>query len=356
MKNKLYLIIAVFLFLGFVLTGNANAEEIIGHIEETTVSVYDQDGNYIFATAMGVVKGDRYINEDNVEYVIEAVNGNRAIARRVGKVDLLEGTGKELSALTPLAAEGKKLIGLYFTHNDESYKPGPEVIQGRGEIHNVGQALQSALEEKGIRVVRSDNLHLPHDGAAYERSRATALALLKQRPDAIFDVHRDAVPRKEEYLKTVDAKQISQVRLVVGRQNPNRGVNDGFARQLKAIADKQHPGLIKGIFYGSGSYNQQLSPRALLFEFGTHVTTKEQAQESTRMLADSINLLLYGAGGKNVRARENPSAFSTIAWIVGIVIIGLLAYLFVNEGSWEGVVKRIKNFFGREIIDRGDKE
>ena len=88
-------------------------------------------------------------------------------------------------------------------------------------------------------------------GQPSERSRATVAELVQKAPDVIFDIHRDAIPRKEEYQKEVDGKKrSSQIRLVVGRQNPNHKVNDQFARRLKAIADELYPGLIKGIFYG----------------------------------------------------------------------------------------------------------
>ncbi len=359
MKNRSILIVFILMFL-LIFSGRIFSEDFIGHIERDAISVYDQEGNYIFATAMGVVEGDRYISEDNIEYLVEEINGNRAIAKMVGEVDLLAGMDTEMTRLTPLAADGNKLVGIYFTHNGESYEPGPDSVHGRGDIHEVGEVLKNALEEKGIRTIVSDNLHLPHDGAAYERSRATAVDISKERPDAIFDVHRDAIPRKDEYLTEVNGKQISRVRFVVGRQNPNREVNDKFARQLKAVADKQFPGLIKDIFYGRGDYNQEFSPHALLFEFGTHVITAEQAKASANMLAESINQLLYGGTGnqpsEGVKAQESSSALTTIAWILGILITGIFGYLFVNEGSWSGVVKRIRGFFGREILDRGDKE
>lgn len=355
--NKKFLFVLVLLLILLLSNSiNSTAESIIGHVEDSVVNVYTREGEYIFATAMGVSVGDRYINEHNIEYEVELVNGNRAVAAEKGEVDLLVGLENDNSEnikLTPLANNDNKLIGLYFTHNGESYLPGPDNVKGHGEIHEVGNALKSALEEKGIKVIKIDNIHLPHDGAAYERSRNTATDIAQNRPDAIFDVHRDAIPREEEYLKNVNQQLVSQVRLVVGRQNPNRGVNDQFARQLKSVTDEQYPGLIKGIFYGQGNYNQHLSPHSLLMEFGTHVTTKEQAVASAKLMANSINTLLYGREEPGVKG-ENPSAFRTIFWIIGILAIGILVYLFINEGSWEGVVNRIKNFFGREIIDRGD--
>lgn len=356
MKNKVYIGYIFCLFLSILLISTiVHGDNFIGHREEDTVMIYDEQGNYVFATAMGVSTGDRYINEDNIEYEVKNINGKRAIARKIGKVDLFQGLNK--TELTPLAAQGKKLIGIYFTHNDESYRPGPESIEGRGEIHGIGYQLKNALEKKGIQVIVKDDLHLPHDGAAYERSRASAADLIKNRPDAIFDVHRDAIPQAHEYLAKINGQLVSQVRLVVGRQNPNRSVNDSFAKQFKAVCDEKYPNLIKGIFYGSGNYNQQLSAHSLLLEFGTHVTTKGQAASSATMIADSINSLLYGDGISNQggEAVESRSAYKTIAWIVAILFVGILAFLFINEGSWEGVVNRIKSFLGREIIDRGEK-
>ncbi len=352
MKNKLWLLL--FLLSLLVFSNGSEASSFIGHREEDVSSVYDQEGNYVFGTAMGVSAGDIYISEDNIEYLIETVNGSRAIAKKVGEVDLMENFSGKAGILTPIAAQGKKLIGIYHTHNGESYLPGPENVEGHGEIHTIGRELSKALEQKGIEVSMLDNLHLPHDGAAYTRSRATALDLARKGPDAIFDVHRDAVPRKEEYLKNVNGQLVSQVRFVVGRQNPNKKVNDKFARQLKAVADKKYPGLVKGIFYGRGTYNQEISPRSLLLEFGSHVTTKEQAGVSTQMMADTISSLLYGEEGEAVKTGDNRSAFSTIAWIVGILIVAILVFLLINEGSWAGVIKRIKGFFGREIFDRGN--
>lgn len=354
-NNKINMGYVFYLLLFFLLFSVVvHGDDFIGHKEKDTVMVYDEQDNYIFATAMGVSIGDRYINEDNIEYEVKRVNGKRAIAQSRGKVDLFQGLNR--TELTPLAAQGKKLIGIYFTHNDESYTPGPVSIEGKGEIHDIGYKLKNALEKKGIRVIVKDDLHLPHDGAAYERSRASATDLAKNKPDAIFDVHRDAVPQVHEYLAKINGKLISQVRLVVGRQNPNQKVNDSFARQLKAVCDKSYPGLIKGIFYGKGNYNQQLSPHSLLFEFGTHVTTEDQALSSVTMIADSINQLLYG---KNIadagEAAESRSAYTAIAWIIGVLVVGILAFLFINEGSWQGVVNRIKSFLGREIIDRGEK-
>lgn len=324
-----------------------SAEDFIGHQEGEVTEVYDKDGNYIFGTAHGVTEGDRYISSDNIEYIVEEVDEGCAEAVREGEVDLLEGSAEEVAALPPLAEDGEKSIGIYHTHNGESYRPGPESEEGNGDIFEVGKTLKNNLEKKGIDIIHSDRLHLPHDGAAYERSRATAVELAGSGVDAIFDLHRDAIPRREEYLERVNRQLVSQVRIVIGRQNPSNNVNEEFGRRLKAVADEYYPGLVRDIFYGRGNYNQQVSSQSLLLEFGTHVTSKEQAQASAVMMADTLNRLLYGAETPDVQEAERRSSIPVIFWILLTAVAGIAFYLYINKGSWEEVLDAIRSFFGR---------
>ena len=321
------------------------------HLEGKTFEVYDEEGEYIFATGRTVTVGDRYISSDNIEYTIKEVKENTAIARKLGSVNLLAGAADEVSLMPPMAQDDERAIGIFHTHNGESYLPGEPNVEGNGDIYDVGKTLKSRLEERNIDALHSANLHLPHDGASYERSRATALELARSGVDALFDVHRDAIPRREEYLERVNNQLISQVRLVVGRQNPNNSVNDQFARRLKAVADEHYPGLIKDIFYGNGNYNQQIAPHSLLLEFGTYVTSKEQAQASTVMFADVVNRLLYGEGAEGLQEAESRSGVFNALWIIIFAAAGILLYLYINKGSWEEIWKEIKRFFGRTVRD-----
>lgn len=99
---------------------------------------------------------------------------------------------------------------------------------------------------------------------------------------------------------------------MVGRQNPNQKVNDQFARRLKALADEEYPGLIKGIFYGKGVYNQHVAPHSLLLEFGTHVTTKEQAIASAQLFAEPVSKLLLPVREGQAR-RKMPEYFPVLS-------------------------------------------
>lgn len=70
----------------------------------------------------------------------------------------------------------------------------------------------------------------------------------------------------EEYQGNVNGRPLAKTQLVVGRQNPQMNTVNNFAQQLKAIADNKYPGLVKGIFYGKGGYNQDIYPRSILIE------------------------------------------------------------------------------------------
>lgn len=329
------------------------------HSRETAAvySVYDQNGFYIFSTSIGISIGDRYINELNREYLIIEVEGQKGVAEFLGIVDLLseitwnqdnEPGGTDVA--TALTKRGKQ-IGVYHTHTGEGYLPGEVIKEGFGDIYQVGAAFVKELQAKGINALQSWENHLPHDAAAYDRSRTTAVKFIREGADAVFDVHRDGVPRREEYIAMVGGQVISQIRLVVGRQNPNMKLNDQLARRIKASADSQFPGLIKGIFYADGKYNQDLSPQALLFEMGTHVTTKDEAIASTAHLATIINNVLYGKDAPKTRWSLFRSIIKNIATTLLVVLGGILLYLYVKEGSWQGVKEKLEHFFTVEFKD-----
>src|SRR5690606_37781463 len=143
----------------------------------------------------------------------------------------------------------------------------------------------------------------------------TASEISRNAPATIIDVHRDAIPTVESYRTQVNGQQMTQVRLVVGRQNQNREANLEYAKRIKAIADEKYPGLIKGIFHARGNYNQDLGPKMILLEFGTHVTGLEEAKRSAELMADVIPAaagLARGAGDGNVGAAGR----STAIWLI----------------------------------------
>ncbi|MBR5225584.1 MAG: stage II sporulation protein P, partial [Clostridia bacterium] len=254
------------------------------------------------------------------------------------------------------ADDRKKLIAMYVTHSDESYVPtdGTQSIEGQGGIYDVARAFRDSLQQKGIDVILDESTHLPHDAGAYRRSRRTAERLLQKRPDAIIDIHRDGIPDPDEYKATIDGKSASQVRLLVGRGNQSSAVNREFAKEIKAVADKKYPGLIKDIFIGKGNYNQDLSPNAILLEFGTHTISKDRVMESTGVMADVVSTTLYGPQTSGAKSAEtaaasqkakNKGSMSGIVVMAVVVIVGVILFALMQTGSIRGAGTKIgRNF------------
>ena len=307
MKKVLSFIILSVLLTGIVFTGTAMADDWFesspGHY-----TILDENNKELTVMAREVTVNDEYISGDNKHYIVTKVDKKKreASTRLVGDITM---PTINFSSHIETAQQDKGSVLLYCTHNSESYVPsdGEESTRGGGGINDVAQTLAKNLEKKGIQSVFQKEVHDPHDAGAYRRSRKTAVSLIKENMPvrAVFDIHRDAVP-KSHYVTEVDGQDMTKVRIVIGRRNQNRKANEELAYKIKSVADKVHPGLIKDIFIGKGSYNQELSPRSLLFEMGTAENSKEAAQTSTAYLADVISRTLFG-GNEKEQSNEKES-------------------------------------------------
>lgn len=356
----------LWLCLPLLLLGGALAQE-----GETVYALVDGNGELLTHIAVDVEAGDEYIDQGNrlfkVVFVDEA--SLTATVELAGEEPMLSLTALEIGRTAQT-----KSVGIYVTHSDEAYEDGDgasSIDSGWTGIHDVAWALGESLEEMGVEVLFDPSVHLPHDAGAYRRSRATAVELLKQGPSALIDVHRDGIPDASEYTTEVDGEEMTQVRLLVGRSNPNSAANREFAKKLKAAADSEYPGLIKDIFIGKGNYNQELMPQSILLEFGTHTSNKEEVLRSTELMADVLHTVLFGTGGSGA-ATQNPSqsgqgdeaqgenvtgtpqgaqqedggsgVATGIAWIVGIAVLGAIAFAVISSGSLKAVPERLKRF------------
>lgn len=345
--RKVIVVITVALLFACSSTVNATADPFGEEAPaQGYVVVYTEDGQELFAIGSRVHIGDQYQSEDNKMYEIFKIEGDKAFARMLYEVSLDSIEIPSWGAVVP--AQGRKgKIGIYHTHTDESYVPtdGTASKKRGGGVIEVGKTMAQQLKEQGIDVAFSDKNHLPHDSGAYKRSRRTALDLLqKQGVDALVDVHRDAVPARY-YRANVAGQQVARIRLVVGRQNPNVAANRRFAQGLKKLADQKYPGLIKDIFFGKGSYNQDLSPRAILVEAGTHEVSKGTAQRGVALFADVLSTYLYGTRQEGAAGRPaaNTGSARAMLWLLALLAVGSVAFVMINSGSWSEVKESLLN-------------
>lgn len=328
--------------------------------EETKVyRILDQQGDQIALYAGVPDVGDEYIGSGNRHYRVTAVDHTERSASADDLGDYPMPDVKWLRENAQSVSAVKKAVAIYCTHSDESYQPtdGTSSDEKRGGIYDVAEKFKAALEEKGMTVYYSDETHFPHDSGAYRRSRATAASLLEEGVDAVMDIHRDGIPDPDEYESEIDGEEMTSVRLLVGRSNQNADANREFAAQIKAVADEIYPGLIKDIYIGKGTYNQDLMGQSVLLEFGTYTNDKDEVLASTGFMADVMNRTLYGgvsgaAGSRTSSAasgggtaEKSTGAGRGILFAVLALAVGALIYAFAATGNGKQALEKWKRTF-----------
>ncbi|WP_425061370.1 stage II sporulation protein P [Sporomusa carbonis] len=368
------------IILGLILITTSAVGLASEHNDGRYSTIVDEAGNPVYLTGWRVEAGDQVLTEKNRRYEVVSVEGDIAHAKFIGEVNLSLYYNEDQSLLVKLKdilqpniakAQGGGKVAIYHTHSDESYVPtdGKESIDGAGGIYKVGDSFAETLKSKGIEAIHSQAKHDPHDDMAYERSRRTALDLIKtQQPDAIFDVHRDAVP-PQVYLTNINGQDVSKVQLVVGKYGPTGKQIEDYALQIKAAADKQHPGLVKGIFFAKGGdYNQDLHPRSMLLEVGAHTNDRTTAEKGVALFADVVPTILgksssttgpnaagttgaAGPTGLGSAAGGMSGATKSMGWILGLLIVGGAAFLFLSTGSMKEAGAKLKKFATTEFAN-----
>lgn len=346
MKRLFKVLSLLCLMLCFVMMQGVNAGSLaFADSSKKYFTVYDEKKSVLFLKGDDISVGDNYLSGDNKLYEIVSVDENKktANAKFVSDEKMPEYKVKSAKKNSRSAsAETNKKVGVYHTHNDESYftPDGVDSVYGKGGIHDVGKAFVKNLNTLGIETVYREDLHLPHNSGAYTRSQVTASALLDSGCQAIFDLHRDSTKR-DYYLTSVNGEQMSFVRMVVGKASANFEENKKFAYSIKSYADSVYPGLIKDVYFGKGNYNQQLSSKAMLFEMGCENIEKELVLKSTECLAKTLDVVLYGSEAASEAALSdvdltNDSGEDSV--ITGIASNGVIANKDVNSNKTLAIV------------------
>src|SRR5699024_1446413 len=183
-----------------------------------------------------------------------------------------------------------KAVFIYHSHSWEAFKPlltGQKNIEQASSMNEnfnviaVGDRLKRELEDKGIGVEHS-KLNMTQAltsrdwnyNHSYTLSRETVQEAIATDNNLKFliDIHRDSQPKNITAI-TINQKQYARLFFIVGKEHKNFEKNLAFAKTLHAEIEKKYPGISRGVFIkgkseGNGVYNQDLTERALLLEFG----------------------------------------------------------------------------------------
>lgn len=360
MKNKLLILLLMFSFVFAMFCPHCKTTTQASDVTKTYFTVYEdkEKSKVLFFKGEDVNEGDQYLSSENKLYEVTQVDeqNKTAIAKFLRDEQLPKYEVKPSGKSDLASASASKKVGVYHTHNDESYftPDGVDSVYGKGGIHDVGAKFTQNLKSLGITAIYREDLHLPHNSGAYTRSQVTASALLNEGVDAIFDLHRDSTKR-DYYLTKVNGKQMSSVRMVIGAASANFEENKNFAYSIKGYADSAYPGLIKDIYIGKGNYNQQLSTNAMLFEMGCENIEKDLVLNSTEYLAKTVDVVLYGSDGASEKSLNDVSLVSDSgdnAVITGIVSSNSKAGVNSNQTLYVilGIIGAVLLVFGIIMI------
>ena len=210
------------------------------------------------------------------------------------------------------------LVLILHTHTTEGYLEKGEVIP-KGEIGaatytkdpaknvlSVGEVLYRVLNEEGIPAIHCTTLH---DGngrmGAYESAAESIRFFLAHYPSIsyVIDLHRDAILTSDgAYVRAVTEAQgesYAQVMAVVGSDgngthHPGWEKNLALAQKLRAALNWEVPNLCRPTVLRNASYNQEMSPYAMLLEIGTGGNTVEEAKASAVLVGRALAALIRG--------------------------------------------------------------
>ena len=231
-------------------------------------------------------------------------------AEREAALQNLEGLDKpsnEKPSPSPGQTTGdRKVVYVYFTHNRESYLPylkgvtNPNLsYHSQINVTKIGDQLKTSLEDRGIGTVidKTDVMgNLTKKGlkmpSAYKESGSVIQAAMASNRDLTYliDIHRDA-KRKDQTTVTINGKQYAKLSFVIGGKNPDYEKNAKLASDLHNLLETKYKGISWGVSIQNksgfnGVYNQNLSDKAILIEFGGVDNTFEELNNSADALAD----------------------------------------------------------------------
>lgn len=181
----------------------------------------------------------------------------------------------------------KPKLYLYNTHQSEEYD-GYTLVEA-------SNLLKEHLTNNGIEVIMDDvNIEsiIHENNLKYKDSYKITRSLIQKQDintiDLFIDLHRDS-SKKKVTTATINGVNYAKMMFVVGGSHEkymeNYRLMDDLNKKVKNIS----PDLSRGIFLRKSSdYNQDLSTRVILIELGGVENTKEEVNNTIKLLSDIL--------------------------------------------------------------------
>ncbi|MCS0788202.1 stage II sporulation protein P [Cytobacillus firmus] len=222
--------------------------------------------------------------------------------------ELAMNDGQNEENTAPPVIPDKKGVLIYHSHSWESFAPllkdvtdTDEAVSPNEQVNviAVGKELSEELARKGIGAEHDKTniaAELKKKGwnweNSYAMSRETVQSAMTENKDVKFliDIHRDSLPRGKT-TAVIGQEPYARLFFVVGKEHKNYEQNLKVATELHKALEAKYKGISRGVFVkgkseGNGIYNQDLSERALLLEFGGVENNLDELNNSIKVFAD----------------------------------------------------------------------
>ncbi len=205
--------------------------------------------------------------------------------------------------------DGTPQVLIYHTHTTESYMEEesdtyfsdmPTRTQDNNlNVVRVGEEIAKRLREAGIGVVHDTTVHdYPSYSGSYDRSIETMRKNLEQYPtiQVTLDIHRDALggDTRLKPTTTVNGKKAAQIMIISGCDDdgslgfPDWEYNLRLAMRLQQAGAEYDGQLMRPLNFTPSKYNEHMTHGSLLVEFGTEVSTIDEAVYSGQLFGDAL--------------------------------------------------------------------
>lgn len=194
--------------------------------------------------------------------------------------------------------KSKPIIYIYNTHDTEAYsllyssdysiRPNVKLAAYILKDYLNDYKIESVVQKKQTKdYLYKYKLNYNY---SYKASREYMLPLLKQNDFKILiDLHRDSVKHKYTLYKNGN-KKYAKVMFVLATDYKTYKKNEKFVNDLNNRLNKKYKGITRGIMKRSdASFNQDLSPRAILIELGGVDNTLEEINNTLHVLAEVLS-------------------------------------------------------------------
>lgn len=264
-------------------------------VEQPDLQPPDSGEGIVEMTGRGK-EGSQYLSDGGLYVYNRTGEDLDSSLLREGAVDVPLGEGPQILIVHTHGSEAYSMTDGDTYEESDPYR----TTDCNHNVVRVGEEMATVFRAYGFQVIHDTTLcDYPSYNGAYDRSKAVMEQWLTQYPTikVVFDVHRDALVGSEgeiyKMVSTEAGQKVAQVMMVLGTNfggadHPRWKDNLAFALKLQQNLVKGYTSLARPTVLRQNSYNQQLSPGAILVEVGGHGNTLSEAIAGGRLWADNV--------------------------------------------------------------------